>query len=173
MSSTEHDYTEPWAVFQDEDEPWKNRSRLFKLLDQMETQAEVGDALGCTPTTISYWKNKYEEEIREEITDEDMRCPHFETCGNEMPSPRNGICNLCLDLVRRADRDNVCIDTDEVGDRIAELYSEYRDYVAEFRERRRQAAKEDDIPVCDDCEEPMTEVAELNGYLCSSCGAAA
>lgn len=130
-------YDEPWPMFSDEDEPWKDLERLLKWDGKMDTQKEMGDAFGCTPSTISYWLNKARDEVEPEYDDEELQCSHFEVCGNLGPSPVNGICTVCLDLMRhnQSAKDIDPGESEDVTSHMEVLYQEYPDFAEE-----RQAA---------------------------------
>lgn len=173
MSDDEFDYDEPWPLFADEDEPWKDRERLFRLLNEMPTQKHVGDALGCSPSTIGYWKGKFEDQIVAEAIDEDSKCEYYDVCENETPGGLGEICDLCLDLARKASHGDVGPHSDDAAERIAWLYDHYDEYVTAFREQRKAEAEEDETPDCTDCDEPMVPVGEIDAHLCTECGATA
>jgi hypothetical protein len=101
MSKTQQlSYDEPWPMYSDEDEPWKDLERLMKLDEKMDTQKEMGAALGCTPSTISYWLNKAQDEVEPEVDEEDLHCYHYDACGNLTPRINNSVCIVCIDLGR-------------------------------------------------------------------------
>lgn len=174
MSKTEDlSFEEPWPMYDDEDEPWKDKDRLYKLRKQMDTQAEIGDALGCSPATISYWLKKFRKEDRvDEVDDEDLKCRYFSVCGNELIGRNNGVCELCIDLARKADRDGL-----DLADRSGEpqwmerLHEEYSVYVDNYHERQREREKIPD-PECDDCDETMLKSSDLDDemFICPNCG---
>jgi hypothetical protein len=99
-SDSEYDYSEPWSMFAGEEQPWKNLNRLLKWDEKMDTQKEMGDAFGCSPSTISYWLQKAKSDPNVHLEDgSGIQC---ERCDGETPG-HNVICNDCLDGVR--DRD--------------------------------------------------------------------
>jgi hypothetical protein len=100
MSETDDfNYDEPWAMFADEDEPWKDLDRLLKWEEKLDTQAELGDAFGCSPSTISYWLDKARDNPEVGDGGEDIEC---RDCGGETPG-QNVICDDCLDKLRHED----------------------------------------------------------------------
>lgn len=95
-------------------EPWKDADNLRKLYED-RTQGEVAEhfkdeGYDVTGSTISYWMNKLEVNTshtshNEEDTPEKPKCVRFDECGNTTPGPNNGICEDCLDYLRKQDRD--------------------------------------------------------------------
>lgn len=91
-----------------DEEPWKDADVLRDLYhDKGLDQSEMGDELGCSAGTISYWMNKLgvdtthtSHNTQSEPRPEDWECEYFEVCSNETPGPRNGLCDECLDMVR-------------------------------------------------------------------------
>ncbi|AGM11063.1 HTH domain-containing protein [Haloarcula virus HCTV-8] len=90
-------------------DPWKDKETLRELYhDKGLDQSEMGDELGCSAGTISYWMDKLgvntthtkHNSTQQEPQAEDWECEYFEVCGNETPGPRNGLCDDCLDMVR-------------------------------------------------------------------------
>jgi hypothetical protein len=134
MMADEFDFTEPWDIFADENQPWKDLDRLLELDEKMETQNEVADALGCSPSTISYWLQKARDS-REAGLDQDNPCFYNEVCGNEAPGPNNGACDDCLYLARLNEHLNEKYKTkgldpessESMTEHIAALHEEYQD----------------------------------------------
>jgi len=174
MSDDEYDYSEPWPMFADEDEPWKDFDRLDRLEGQMDTQKEMAAALGCSPSTISYWLGKKADEYDPEPTEEQLKCDYYEVCGNETPGPNNGLCDLCLDLGRRrssevgSPKDLEGDDFTTMEDHMELLYERYSDYVEEFRERRSEDESDDGV-TCDECGEKMNFSSEIEAHICPNC----
>ncbi|UBF19166.1 HTH domain-containing protein [Halorubrum phage HRTV-14] len=91
-----------------EEEAWKDADVLHELYhDEGLDQSEMGDELGCSAGTISYWMDKLgvdtthtSHNTRAEPRPDDWECEYYEVCGNETPGPRNGLCDRCLDLAR-------------------------------------------------------------------------
>jgi transposase-like protein len=111
MPTDSYDYTKPWALFQGEKEPWKDLDRLLEYYEKLDTQKAVGDAFGCTPSTISYWLEKAREQRREERRTAGVLCQRCEDA--EVPggtNAANDICNRCLDELRARDREAPYID---------------------------------------------------------------
>lgn len=107
------DFEEPWPMFADEDEPWKDLDRLLKLDDRMDYQYEIADALGTSPSSISYWLDKAKEKRRQERLEEGTLCQVCE----EAEVPGGGsTCGSCLDDARDADAG---IDYDHYPDHLA------------------------------------------------------
>jgi len=154
MSKTEHDYTEPWPIFQDEDEPWKDMDRLLKWEDKMDTQMELGDAFGCSPSTISYWLGKARDEVEPEWSDKELQCDHFEVCGNLAPGPNNATCIVCLDLMRHNSRDSGLDpgESDDMTAHVGKLYEEYPDYAEQQQAVYDEKHNDDDEEDAEDSE---------------------
>lgn len=114
MGDSDLDFSEPWDLYDDEEEPWKDRERILELEKKMDTQVEIGDALGCTPSTISYWLRKFHDE-EEDVVGEGIEC---RDCGAETAG-RCKICDGCLDNLRERDReanyDNYAAHLEEVN----------------------------------------------------------
>lgn len=126
-------YDEPWPMFADEDEPWKDLDRLLKWEAKMDTQMELGDAFGCSPSTISYWLDKARDEVDPEYDDEELRCEYFAVCGNHMDHPSSGVCTVCLDLMRHNDAaDELRIDG-SVEDHMEQLHDHYDEKVEQYQ----------------------------------------
>lgn len=119
--SEDPNYDDPWPMYADEEEPWKDLERLLKLEQKMETQMEMGSALGCTPSTISYWLSKAHDDPDIHLEDgADIFC---ENCDGETPRFET-ICPDCLDDLRERDRvadyDDYCEYLNRVNDSKAE-----------------------------------------------------
>lgn len=142
-------YDEPWPMFADEEEPWKDLDRLLKWEEKMDTQMELGDAFGCSPSTISYWLDKARDEVEPEYDDEELQCNYFEVCGNLAASPKMGVCDVCLDVMRHNDSAD-CIDPEDsetLADHMETLYEHYDDLIEERQaeyEEFRDGLDEDD-----------------------------
>jgi len=137
MSETDYDYESAWPMYSNEDEPWKNLERLLKLEEKMETQQEMGDALGCTPSTISYWLDKARDEVEIEPDEEELHCDYFEVCGNLTPGVNNGNCTVCLDLVRHNQSQvSGMIDPDDFENRLEHLEALYEEYDSYAEDRQ-------------------------------------
>lgn len=134
MSKTDDlNYDEPWAMFKDEEEPWKDLNRLLDWEERLDTQMELGDAFGCSPSTISYWLDKARDEVEPEYDDEERQCEYFSVCGNLMDHPSSGVCTVCLDLMRHNDTaDEIQVDG-SVEDHMEELHDHYDGKVEEFQ----------------------------------------
>lgn len=91
-------------------EPWKDKETLQRLYheDGLD-QSEIGEELGTTAQTISYWMQKLEVDTshtsHQRAPEGDRKCAKYDECGNETPGPNNGMCPECLDAARAADRD--------------------------------------------------------------------
>lgn len=174
------DFDSPWDTFADEEEPWKDFERLLKLEEQMDYQYEIADALGTSPSTISYWLEKAHDEYQPEPDDEDLKCVYFDVCGNEVVAQSNAVCGVCLDLARRADFDGLgrgaLIEDDDPDPetRMEALYDHYEEF-ANTREQQYsstpEANDEDEVPDCDECGGEMTLVDDLGKYVCEECRA--
>lgn len=99
MSDEDFDFSEPWDIFADEDKPWTDLDRLAKWNEKLGTQAELGDAFGCHPSTISYWLDKIDDSKPDEAAEE-IDCLQ---CGGDTPG-FNLICDDCLDQLREDGR---------------------------------------------------------------------
>jgi hypothetical protein len=128
MSKTQDlSYDEPWDMFAEEEHPWKDLDRLLEWEGKLDTQMELGDAFGCSPSTISYWLDKAKDEVEPEYDDEELHCRYHDVCGNLAPGPKNHICRVCLDLARHNSGAKE-IDPDDSSDydsHIEKLYEEY------------------------------------------------
>lgn len=96
-----------------ESEPWKDKDELQRLYhEEGLNQAEIGDELGTTGATISYWMQKLEVDTshtsHQRVTEDDLKCDNYEDCGNETPGPKNGLCDDCLDAARAGGRGHDC-----------------------------------------------------------------
>lgn len=102
MSKSRDDcnFDEPWDIFADEDEPWKDLERLLKLDEKLDHQYEIADALGTSPSTISYWMDKAKEKRRQERLEAGTLCQVCEDA--EVPGAGEA-CADCLDAARSAD----------------------------------------------------------------------
>lgn len=134
MSKSDHNLEEelgasPWQIYEDRDEPWKDHELMLKLDEKFDYQYEVAHVLGTTPSKISYWMEKAEENWSPSLEDEKFECEYFEVCGYEAPNPES-LCTTCLDLVRYNDsqRDKVELNGRELTDYVAELYDHYDDF---------------------------------------------
>jgi hypothetical protein len=178
------DFDEPWPLYADEDEPWKDYERLLKLDAKFTYQYEVADALGTSPSTISYWLGKAKDEYQPEPDDERLKCDRFEACGNQTPGPNNGLCDVCLDLARHNTMmddkyKTKGLDATDFESMLAyqrALYEEYPDYAAERQEAydRQQGNLEDEDdsnPECDECGKEMKFADGLDSYICTNCTA--
>jgi len=100
-----YDFSEAWQMFQGEKEPWKDLDRLLKWEQKLDTQQEMADAFGCSPSTISYWLGKARTERRRQRLEAGELCVRCEE--NETPGgidSANRICDACLEEVRGRDR---------------------------------------------------------------------
>lgn len=127
MSEIEYDYSEPWQMFAGEEKPWTDLERVLRLDDKMDTQKEMGDALGCHPSTVSTWLQKAKKSRDVSLDSEEQDCMNWEVCGNQAPTGRMVICDSCLDLVRTADRERGpnFSDYDEREEFMEEAYEHY------------------------------------------------
>lgn len=134
MSQTQDlSYDEPWDMFAEEEEPWKDLDRLLEWEGKLDTQMELGDAFGCSPSTISYWLDKAKDEVEPEYDDEELHCRYHDVCGNLCPGLKNGICDVCLDLARHNSRSKKIdpADSSDYDSHIGKLYEEYPELAEE------------------------------------------
>ena len=98
-----------------DEEAWKDAETLRELYhDKGLDQSEIGDELGCSAGTISYWMDKLgvdtthtkHSNSRREPQPEDWECEYYEACGNKTPGPRNGLCVECISLSRLRTREH-------------------------------------------------------------------
>lgn len=92
----------PWPIYEDEDEPWKDKKRLLKLEERFDFVYEIAHVLGTTTSTVSYWLNKARE-------DQDVHLERGDNvicneCGGETPLFET-ICPECLNELRTRDRE--------------------------------------------------------------------
>ncbi|AGM10840.1 HNH endonuclease [Halorubrum tailed phage 8] len=124
-----------------EEEAWKDADVLHELYhDEGLDQSEMGDELGCSAGTISYWMDKLgvdtthtKHKTRAEPRPEDWECEYYEVCGNETPGPRNGLCDNCLDLVR--DNQSAYYDGEKVERSSFEDMTEFVKTLYELRDK--------------------------------------
>jgi len=161
--SDDYDYSEPWPMFADEDRPWTDFDRLYRLREKMDTQKEMASALGCTPSTISTWLSKLPDRYQPEPDDESLKCEYWDVCYNTTPAPRNGLCDTCLVLCRQTGHDGADAPMEE-------LYQEYADLVAEYEAEAKQSL--DEGGECDDCGEEIEVMDEQDVEIsvCPNCG---
>lgn len=95
----EYDFSEPWPMYADEEKPWTDFDRLETLREKMGTQAEIGDALGCHPSTISDWLQKLDAKKEQEARETESPC---ELCSDDCPG-KNDACGDCLSALRARD----------------------------------------------------------------------
>lgn len=114
-----------------ESEPWKDEETLQRLYhEEGLDQSEIGDELGTTGSTISYWMQKFgvntSHTSHQRATESGLKCDYYEVCGNESPTPNNGCCDECLDLFRINSREqNIDItEFDSVTEYVRRLHDE-------------------------------------------------
>lgn len=116
----------PWPMYADEEEPWTDHERMLKLAEQFSYQYEIAHVLDCTPSRVSYWMEKAENNWKPKLADEEFECRYFKVCGYETPNS-DSLCPTCLSLVRHNDSADG-FDPDEASDlteHIQTLYAEY------------------------------------------------
>lgn len=109
----------PWAMYEDEDEPWKDLKRLLRLEEKFDYQYEIAHVLGCDPSKISYWLGKAHEVHKEELRASGaicVRCDENETPGADRSV--NQLCDECIDALRERDRE---ADYDSYGEHLRRL----------------------------------------------------
>jgi hypothetical protein len=109
-----------------EAKPWQDFETLLRLEEEMDTQKEMAEELGCSAPTVSYWLDKAHDQPVE-VTDEDLQCIHYGVCGNKTPGVANDICIVCLELKRQDVRDRrvQSSEFDSPDEYIASLREEY------------------------------------------------
>lgn len=150
-------YDDPWPMFSDEEEPWKDLERLLKWEQKMDTQMELGDAFGCSPSTISYWLDKAKDEVEPDPDEEDLHCEFHDVCDNLAPGVNNSLCIVCLDLARHNQGelpDGVPMEEyDDRESHMEALYEEHSDFAAERQEAYDERHSDDEEDDSEDSED--------------------